>query len=1040
MNRNKFLIFFVIVLSVVFVSQFIDFGNLTPTGYTPYDLSTAIYDNINISAKDTFPTGLFFKPDGTKFYEIGLIGNLIYQYSCSDDWNLSSCSYDNVNISISGIIGTPRDLFFKPDGTRFYGVGDSSNLINQYTCSDAWNLSSCSNDNVNISTQDTSPMGLFFKPDGIKLYEVGLVGDKFYQYTCSDAWNLSSCTYDGIQISTQSIDSTDLFFKPDGTKLYELGLSVNDAIYQYTCSDAWNLSSCTYDSVNLLTQDSNPFSFFIKPDGTKMYEIGTSGKKIYQYSFPSISINLTSPANNSNLSTNNVNFLGNISDPSGLGVINVSLLIDGTVNQTVDYAWNLSAVTHYNINISRQDTSSSDLFFKPDGTRLYEIGTANDLIYQSTCSDTWNLSSCTYDNINISTQEFASLGLFFKPDGTKLYEIGFSNLLIYQSTCSDAWNLSSCTYDSVSISTQDTFPNDLFFKPDGTKLYEIGKTNDLIYQYTCSTQWILSSCTYDNINISTQDTSPTDLFFKPDGTKLYEAGDVRTYQYTCSDVWNLSSCAYDNTNIITHSGLVGLFFKPDGTRLYEIENGGNKIHQHILFNEEIHNFSKALSDGNHNWSIQAYDGNNYLYESINFFTTDSTGPTITFLCDAELITPGETLTCTCSAADSLTGVQSTTYTANPSTATVGTFSTSCISLDNLNNSGTTSWSYIVEAPISGGGVILPAPGEPTLVKTHSIFEIFPGVVTTLSGFAKTGVTSVTFEVNKKTTNVKVKVSKYDSKPTEVSKEVTGRTYRYLQISMENLNENLEKAKVKFEVDKNWFETNNLKTNEVSIFKFDNSTEKWNELDTNFDSEDDNFYYYTIELDSFSFFALGEKIVEELKIVHKTAEDSRELDGKELWVILIILILLTSILFLFLIIYLILQDKKQKIQLNLVKDNLNLIPKSSEQPIVLKKQNLNKEINLEKIKIVNSVNEDQHYLTDLLKRYPNFKRKTSEVNQNTFHKSLFESRKFLLDCHFDPEKTMDPKIRKEREKLNKKIEEVNKRIKGSDKSSFFYKYP
>ncbi len=252
--------------------------------------------------------------------------------------------------------------------------------------------------------------------------------------------------------------------------------------------------------------------------------------------------------------------------------------------------WEISTAVYNGIFISTQDGAPSDLFFKPDGTRLYESGWSGDKFYQSTCSDAWNLSSCTYDNVNISTQDGEPLGFFFKPDGTRLYEAGLGGPGIgkfYQSTCTDAWNLSSCSYDGVIISAQDNTPTGLFFKPDGTRLYEIGSSSKKVYQYTCSDAWNLSSCSYDTLFISTEDNGPNGLFFKPDGTRLYEIGESndKVYQYTCSDAWNLSSCTYDTLFISAQgSSPQDLFFKPDGTRLYEISSGANdRIYQYDLY-------------------------------------------------------------------------------------------------------------------------------------------------------------------------------------------------------------------------------------------------------------------------------------------------------------------------------------------------------------------------------------------------------------------------------------------------------------------------
>jgi hypothetical protein len=262
-----------------------------------------------------------------------------------------------------------------------------------------------------------------------------------------------------------------------------------------------------------------------------------------------------------------------------------------------DNGWDISILAPNNVNISSQDSSPMDLFLKPDGTKLYEIGRGQDKVYQYTCSNAWDLSSCASDNVNISTQGANPSGLFFKPDGTTLFEMSYNPDIIYQYTCSNAWDLSSCTSDNVNMSTQSSTPFDLFFKPDGTKLYEI-ETGGWIFQHTCSVPWDLSSCTYDSIYLQVGGNGLTDLFFKPDGTKLYKLNyDPDTiYQYNCLDAWNLSSCTPDYFIPAQDPSPMGFFFKPDGTKIYETGWGG-LIYEYSL-NPEVKFQVRSCNDNN----------------------------------------------------------------------------------------------------------------------------------------------------------------------------------------------------------------------------------------------------------------------------------------------------------------------------------------------------------------------------------------------------------------------------------------------------------
>ena len=99
---------------------------------TGWDISTASYSqSFSVSGQETSPRGLHFKPDGTKMYVTGDTGDDINEYNLSTAWDVSTATY-NQNFSIQRYILTPEAMFFKPDGTMFYVMGQSSDFIQQY--------------------------------------------------------------------------------------------------------------------------------------------------------------------------------------------------------------------------------------------------------------------------------------------------------------------------------------------------------------------------------------------------------------------------------------------------------------------------------------------------------------------------------------------------------------------------------------------------------------------------------------------------------------------------------------------------------------------------------------------------------------------------------------------------------------------------------------------------------------------------------------------------------------------------------------------
>jgi DNA-binding beta-propeller fold protein YncE len=255
-----------------------------------WNLSSASYDSVTVDLSSEFTNSrqLFFKPDGFKFFISGdgSLNRNIREYSLSTSWDLSTASSGNFYAPAED--PTAEGLFFKPDGSKLYFVGNNNTTIYQYSLSTAWEITSASYDSVSISvaSQTTNPTGLFIKSDGTKLFLVDGNGDAILQYSFSTAWDLSTLSYDSVSFSVASQEAAPrgVYVKPDGLKFYVLGFGADD-VFQYSMSSEWDLSTASYDSVLFAVnaQDSSAHSLSFKTDGTKMYIVGTSSDSIYQY-------------------------------------------------------------------------------------------------------------------------------------------------------------------------------------------------------------------------------------------------------------------------------------------------------------------------------------------------------------------------------------------------------------------------------------------------------------------------------------------------------------------------------------------------------------------------------------------------------------------------------------------------------------------------------------------------------------------------------------------------------------------------------------
>ena len=236
-----------------------------------------------------------------------------------------------------------------------------------------------------VAVQETGPVGVSFKSDGTAMYVVGSVGDDVNEYSLSIAWNISTASYvKSFSVGAQESLPTDLFFKPDGTVMYVTGASGDD-VNEYSLSTAWDISTASYvRRFSVVGQDNGPQSVFFRPDGTAMYITGTGGDAVYEYS----------------LST----------------------------------AWNVATSSYVRtFSVAAQESTPTGISFKPDGTAMFVLGNLGDAVYEYSLSTAWNISTASYvRSFSVGAQEPTSQGLFFKPDGTAMYVVGSGGAAVYE--------------------------------------------------------------------------------------------------------------------------------------------------------------------------------------------------------------------------------------------------------------------------------------------------------------------------------------------------------------------------------------------------------------------------------------------------------------------------------------------------------------------------------------------------------------------------------------------------------------------------------
>lgn len=524
----------------------------TGVTWTDPDIANASYDSVSfsISTQEAAPQALYVKPDGTKFYIIGTTTDTVYQYSLSTAWDMSTASYDSVSFSVASQEAGPGSLFFKDDGTKMYIAGSSGDDINEYTLSTAWDVSTASFDQAtSISANVATARGLYFKDDGTKVFVVDQSGQDISEFSLSTAWDSTTISYtQAFSISTQDTNPQAVYFNPDGTKMFVAG-NTNTTVFQYSLSTAWDVSTASYDSISfsISSQDTGFTGLFFKSDGSKMYTTSNVSDTIFQYS-------------------------------------------------TVAPAWtnpDLATASYDSVSFSvaTQETSPVEITFNDDGSKMYIMGLFSRTIYQYSLSTEFDISTASYNSVSFSVASQLSLagGFVFNNDGTKLYATGEGGDAIFQYSLSTAYDISTASYDSVSldVSSQDTGPNAIEISTDGTKMYIIGWQNDTVFQYTLTSAFDLSTASYANksFSVSTSELSPFALRFNPNGTKMYVLGTSqdKVRQYSLSTAFDVSTASYDSIEFSVNSQESlphAMAFKNDGSKLYIVGQTNDTVYQY----------------------------------------------------------------------------------------------------------------------------------------------------------------------------------------------------------------------------------------------------------------------------------------------------------------------------------------------------------------------------------------------------------------------------------------------------------------------------
>ena len=212
-----------------------------------WNLATAgAVTTYNFSAVEVTAADLSIKSDGSTLYLLGDGGNDITWFDMPTAWDVTSITAANSTFSVVSQTGTPSGLFIRPDGSKFWVCGGSN--VYAYSMSTAWNMATASYDAISFSVnaQETSPQAISFSTDGKYMWIVGGTGDALYEYIVPTAWDISTAAFTGNFRNIRDTGTgqgfsfetapTGIFVSTQNNRMYLVG-TAEDAIIEYKTNE-----------------------------------------------------------------------------------------------------------------------------------------------------------------------------------------------------------------------------------------------------------------------------------------------------------------------------------------------------------------------------------------------------------------------------------------------------------------------------------------------------------------------------------------------------------------------------------------------------------------------------------------------------------------------------------------------------------------------------------------------------------------------------------------------------------------------------------
>lgn len=536
-----------------------------PTLFEGRIATAAEIGSFDVSAQDTTPHALFLRSDGLKLYVAGNTNDTVYEYDLGTPWDVTSASFVGSFLPGAGIT-EPSGITFKPDGREMYLVGDSLQVVRQYTLSTPWDITTASSfvASLGVVAQDAGPEGIHFHPEGLSFYIAGDVSNAVFRYDLQVPWDLSTAEYSGVSFSVNVavLKPGGLSFRGDGVRMYVLedGAS-GDIIVEYELSTPWDITTSV--QTGIIDVRAGARGLYISPYSHRLYHADEVP--------PAAVFELTL-----GLETEGKSVFGSVD--TGFVSLDSAEYTDGSSQDTAatptTTLGRVSTISELSaLNILAQDFVPQALWVREDKRKMYFVGSTNFSVYEYDLPTSGLFSGASFVASFVLTGA-SPVGLHFARDGLTMYTLGTSTDDVDQYSLSTAWDVTTASLaTSFNVSAQDGTPHGLYFHPSGESFYIAGTITDTVYRYDMRVPFDVSTAVHNGnfFDVSGQVTFPSGLAFRRDGRFMYvsdgTASTVNLIEYQLTTPWDLTTAVLSGTADI-RSGVRGLYADPLADRLY----------------------------------------------------------------------------------------------------------------------------------------------------------------------------------------------------------------------------------------------------------------------------------------------------------------------------------------------------------------------------------------------------------------------------------------------------------------------------------------